>query len=62
MCDVAVYFLLSAPTTCFYFLNDLLFVVTPDFSTFICTTCPRSNDPFYIVACYIKWATTSWDT
>ena len=22
--------------------------------------CPRSSDPFYIVAYYIKWVTTSW--
>jgi len=24
------------------------------------TICPRSNDPFFIVTYYIKWATTSW--
>ena len=24
------------------------------------TICPRSSDPFYVVSCYIKWATTSW--
>ena len=24
------------------------------------TICPRSSDPFYIVAYYIKWVTTSW--
>ena len=23
------------------------------------TVCPRSSDPFYIVAYYIKWVTTS---
>ena len=22
--------------------------------------CPGSSDPFYIVAFYIKWVTTSW--
>ena len=22
--------------------------------------CPRSRDPFYIVAHYIRWVTTSW--
>ena len=24
------------------------------------TVCPSSSDPFYIVAYYIKWVTTSW--
>ena len=24
------------------------------------TVCPRSSDPFYKVAYYIKWVTTSW--
>ena len=24
------------------------------------TVCPRSSDPFYIVATCIKWDTTSW--
>ena len=26
----------------------------------ICTICPGSSDPFYIVTYYIKWVTTSW--
>ena len=26
----------------------------------ICTICPGSRDPFYIVAYYTKWVTTSW--
>ena len=27
---------------------------------YVCTVCPRSNDPFYIVSYYIRWLTTSW--
>ena len=26
----------------------------------VCTVCPESSDPFYIVTYYIKWVTTSW--
>ena len=26
----------------------------------VCTVCPRSSDPFYVVFNYIKWVTTSW--
>ena len=26
----------------------------------VCTVCPRSSDPFYIVTYYIKLVTTSW--
>ena len=29
-------------------------------STHLCTICPGSSDPFYIVTYYIKWVTTSW--
>ena len=27
---------------------------------YICTVCPGSSDPFYIVSYYIKWVTTYW--
>ena len=26
----------------------------------LCTVCPRSSDPFYVVTYYIEWVTTSW--
>ena len=29
-------------------------------STDICTICPRSSDPFYMITYYMKWVTTSW--
>ena len=35
--------------------------ILPDFLTYrMCTVCPGSSDPFYIVSYYIKWVTTSW--
>ena len=32
----------------------------PEMSKMACTVCPRSSAPFYIVAYFIKWVTTSW--
>ena len=26
----------------------------------LCTVCPRSSDPIYIVSYYIKWENTTW--
>ena len=33
---------------------------TKNFRFNLCTVCPGSSDPFYIVTYYIKWVTTSW--
>ena len=31
-----------------------------DIKAKICTVCPGSSDPFYIVSYYINWVTSSW--
>ena len=42
-----------------FFYSDFINMIILNMILFL-IICQRSSDPFYIIAYYIKWVTTSW--